>query len=260
MSSETINTISTLSDISTIIISTMAIGLVIDIYSGGRNTVMKWGMAKSPYEILEKRIRYLSTFVTWILIGIPIYSVFLAYNGNLNIDKAELCFKLYVPLLAVLLAAEAADRQLKHKDRERKEDEKIDIDRVSHHLIFVLGNLINMVNYMTKMLNNGGYSYTVLHKTGILIEKRFEIFFDRDLYRYLQPESVELIHNMSASIFGLCARSTHMVNMKGDKAFEPLPIPNKEDPEHKPMIKSLEQLLKEFTTLDEQIRKLKNLV
>ena len=61
----------------------------------------------------------------------------------------------------------------------------------------------NRVGSTANMLRKGGYPLILLIENAAAIEKRYEVLLDREIYRFVSGETIELIGRMSGYVVGL---------------------------------------------------------
>lgn len=110
---------------------------------------------------------------------------------------------LAVPLLAALAVVRVANRLLISGHMVREDERRQDLVRTTHHLIAITTDLRQRVGYFRKLMSEGGRPPIVLIKAGKSIEARYEALLDRDGYRFLPGNCVDVITRISGHIFGL---------------------------------------------------------
>lgn len=205
------------------------------------------------YDNLEKDISHLSYFAFFILCGLVGYGIWLLYAGK--IDEIWNFSGPLGALVAALLVSKVASRLLVHNSITREDDRRQDIVRITHHLIAVISDLTARVNYGAITLRDGKRPLIALTNNALAIEKRFEVFLDRELYRFLNPESVDLIERMGGTIFGLYTFSEGLREKFNGKPD--LIIPSSESPERQEMVEALNALIVDLKSLEDQIWQLR---
>ncbi|MFZ4440038.1 MAG: hypothetical protein ACOYOS_16550 [Syntrophales bacterium] len=208
------------------------------------------------YDNLEKDIVALSYFAFFMLCGLVGYVIWLLYEGK--IDKIWNSSGPLGALVAALLVSKVASRLLVRNSITREDDRRQDIVRGTHHLIAVINELTERVNYAASTLRDGKRPLIALTNNAIAIEKRFEVFLDRELYRFLNPESVDLIGRMRGTIFGLYTFSEALAEKFNGKPD--LIIPSSESSERQKMVEALDALIVDLKSLDDQIRQLRDAI
>lgn len=181
------------------------------------------------------------------------YAIYLVYDQKF--DKALTVSMPLGAMISALLVAKVAGRLLEYNDIVRKDDRRQDIVRITHHLLSVISDLRSRVGYAISTLREGGKPLIALTENAAAIEKRYEVFFDREVYRFLSGETVALIGCMSGHVFGLATLAKALAEIYSGKPN--IIISASEDLTSKNAIEGLESLLKDLDVLDSQIRQLR---
>jgi len=161
-------------------------------------------------------------------------------------------------LISAVLVATVASRLLTHNKVTREEDDCKDIVRITHHLIAIIMDLRNRVEYSKDSFKKSvepPVSVIVSIENAVVIEKRYEVLFDREAYRFLSSESVELISRMSASIFTLVV-TTKSWSVGGEDKRSAL-LASISTTEQDEAVAMLDALLKDLNALEQQVRQLR---
>ncbi len=205
---------------------------------------------------LEKDVSALMIFSLFLITLFYIYAIYYLWNRNLR--EVLAIVMPFGALISAVLVAKVASRLLTHNKITRAEDDHKDIVRITHHLIAIVSDLRNRVGFTVSSFRDGGRPLVVLIENAVAIEKRYEVLLDREAYRFLSGESVELIGRMSGSVFGLTVLTKALAEIFRDKVNAI--IPTSEDPTREKMIESLESLLKDLDLFEDQIRQLRGTV
>lgn len=201
------------------------------------------------YAKLERQICALEIFAIVLFCLLAGQAIYLVYN-----QKVDDALKISMPLgalISAMLVAKVASRLLAHNVILREDDRRQDIVRIAHHLLAVISDLRNRVAYTADMFRGGSQPLVILIENAAAIEKRYEVFLDREVYRFLSGETIELIGRMSGHVFGLKGLAEIY------RAKPSTKIPTGEHPVSKQMIEGLESLLRDLNVLDKQIRQLR---
>ena len=207
----------------------------------------------SEYSKLERQFGFLELFACVLFCLYVADGVRLVWEHGINLAEA---FGRVGIIVSVLLVATVASRQLAHSDIVREDDRRRDIVRITHHLMLVLSDLRQRVSYASTVLSEGGRPLIALTKNVDVIEKRYEVFFDREeIYGYLSGKSVDLIRDMSGRISGLKTLSDGIA--EACKNIDNAGLPSRKAPESTKLLLSL---LEDLDLLDKQIRQLRETV
>lgn len=205
------------------------------------------------YVKLKRQVGALEILASVLFCLLAGYAIYLMYDQKF--DKALTVSMPLGAMVSALLVAKVASRLLKYNDIVREDDRQQDIVRVTHHLLVVISDLRDRVGYAIGMFRDGGRPLIALIENADVIEKRYEVFLDREAYRFLNGETVELIGRMSGHVFGLAILAKALAEIYRGKPN--IIIPASEDQTSKKVIEGLESLLKDLDVLDAQIRQLR---
>lgn len=208
---------------------------------------------KERFDRLEKEVAALEKLVIFSLCMLAGYAIYLLYH-----QRIEDALKVFLPLgalISAMLVAKVASRVLAHNDIVREDERRQELVRITHHLLAVLIDLRHRVGISIHALREGGTPLLFLTENAEAIEKRFELFLDRELYRFLPGKTIELITNMAGHVFGFCVYAKTLSDVSRGTANTMLPV--SENPASKSVIENLELFLKDLDVLDEQIRQLR---
>lgn len=205
------------------------------------------------FDKLDKDVTALSYFAAFLFFSNFVCVIWFVYHRDFS-EISKYSGSLVV-LFSVLLASKAASRQLAHNKITIIDDRIQDIVRITHHLIAVITDLKSRVHHSSELLKKDDYPLLAFTKNAIEIEKRFEVFFDRELYRFLNPKSVELIAGMAGTIFGLSVLSEGLAGK--DNITSTSKISNIESSARGNVAKALTGLLEELESLEKEIRQIR---
>ncbi|MDX8399560.1 MAG: hypothetical protein R8K20_04865 [Gallionellaceae bacterium] len=211
---------------------------------------------RNDFANIEKDVSALMIFAFFLVFLFYLYAIYFIW-----IQKIEEVLKVFMPfgaLISAVLVAKVASRLLTHNKVTREEDDCKDIVRITHHLIAIVSDMRERVGFSVSLFRDGGKPWIVLIENAVVIEKRYEVLLDREAYRFLKGESVELIGRMSGSVFALTVFAKALAETCQDKINTIIPI--SEDPTRVNIIEQLESLLKELDLFEVQIRQLRGRV
>lgn len=119
----------------------------------------------------------------------------------------------FTAIVAALLVARVAKHIIAHNAIIREDDRRINLVRVTHHLLAVTQDMLAQVEYVKIMLASGKRPTFVFGKVTENIERRYETLLERDAYQFLPGKCFDIIINMSGSIFGIGARAEGLNNI-----------------------------------------------
>ena len=94
-----------------------------------------------------------------------------------------------------------------HGQVQREDDRRREIVRVTHHLLAVTKDLKSRIGYFRKLMEEGDKPISLICSLAKSIEKRYETLFEREVYQLLPGKSIDLINNLSGSIYGILAKA-----------------------------------------------------
>lgn len=151
-------------------------------------------------------------------------------------------------LVAAIVALKIAENQTKHEHQQSAV-------RCIHHSLAIINDLRGRVHYMRLMLSEGKRPLLALTRNAGGIEKRFEMLFDREIYRHVPGHIVDAITNMSGSIFGLSTLAEGIASAVNIKPHDHIPAPT--DEARQPIIIKLKQIEDELDELFTQFAKVR---
>lgn len=171
-----------------------------------------------------------------------------------------------ITLLSTLLVVSAANRLIVNGEIVREDERRQEIVRTTHHLIAVTKDLKARVGFFKKALNEGMHPSFSLSQVAVTIENRYETLLERDAYKFLSGNCVDIITGISGDIFGIRLLAEGLNLMASDKpslALQAVPKTDATDNRLEALMAELEKLLDELfklrTSLDsEQEKKFAN--
>lgn len=155
------------------------------------------------FNLIEKDVNLLTKVLTILLLFIWFRACYLAY-----VRDFVSIWGLLGPLTSVaatLLISRIASRLIVHGQVLKEDERRQEIVKVTHQLLAVTKDLKAKVGYFNKLMREGDKPVVILVSLARSIEKRYETLYERDAYKFLQGKSVDLISNLSGSIFGILA-------------------------------------------------------
>lgn len=108
-----------------------------------------------------------------------------------------------ITIISALLFVQVANRLIVNGDITQENDRRQEIVRTTHHLIAITTDLLSRVEFCKAVLKKGHYRVIALTEIARTIEDRYETLLEREAYKYLSGNSVEIIIRISGSIFGI---------------------------------------------------------
>jgi len=205
------------------------------------------------FERIEREIIWLKIFLYLCFVLIIFRILYLLFN-QLYLDASSTGGHLII-LLSALLVANAAERQIVHSSLIRVDEKVIDILRISHHLLSITQDIRNRIHFIKTSIEGRPVPLVAIVENIRVIEKRFESFYEKDIYVYLQPEVVEKIHSLSATVFGLSSTSKTLELMyEANHALLSINVPL---PTSESIISGLASSLEDLGLIETQIRQLR---
>lgn len=108
-----------------------------------------------------------------------------------------------IPLLAALLATLVADRHLIHNSIMLENERIFEVVQVTHRYIAITQDLESKIAFLKSSMTRGGFTLAGYIVVCDSIESRYESYFEKDIYKHLPGDAVNIINSMSGSIMGL---------------------------------------------------------
>jgi len=201
------------------------------------------------FERLDRDVENLSKVLLIFIALLSARAIFMIYEQKLS----ELWGVLspMAALVAALLVARIATRLIMSNNILRADDRRHDVVRITHHLLAITTDLRSRVGYLKKLLTDGNLPVFVLRDLATTIERRYETLLERDAYKYLPGPTVDLIGQMSGSIFGICLLAGGLEKATTDQPMASVgSVPSQE---RDAMVASVEELLGKITNLIDNI-------
>lgn len=125
---------------------------------------------------------------------------------------------------AAMLVAKTATRFLNYNMLVRADDRAQDVVRVTHHALAVVNDLRGRVQYMRAALLEDSRPLAAIRQNAEALQLRYESLYDRDLYRYLSGPTIDLITNLSGSLFGISALAAGLSSSMEGKEHLSVPL------------------------------------
>lgn len=207
------------------------------------------------FNSVDRDVSAISYFLLILIILLLSRALILIYHLRLNELWAILAP--LASLVAALLVERVATRLIINNNIIEENNRRKEIVRVTHQLLAVIQDLLSRVVYFKQLLGEANRPVLALYELASTIEHRYEKLLNKtEIYQYLQGQSVDLIINMSGSIFGISILGLAIAKTTTDKplvsSFSILP-PAKEQ-----SIAQLDILIGDLNKLIDQIYELRN--
>ncbi|BBN82028.1 hypothetical protein PA25_20130 [Pseudoalteromonas sp. A25] len=196
------------------------------------------------YETIDRDIKWL----TWLLITycclVLFRIIYCLYIKDFNylFEGA----KSLLPPLTALLVVQVANRLIINNRILEENEQRVETVQSTHHAIVIVKDLKAKVGYVKHCIENNRPPIALV-EVAARIEMRYESLFERNLYKYLQGESIDLIARISGTIFGIqvfAEQLKQQITCKKELTLENMPKLNSDKP-----LNSLDDLLNELDTL-----------
>jgi carbon starvation protein CstA len=163
------------------------------------------------FEKLDRDIEALSYVLIAFAFVLIFRILFLLYQCRF--EELWTLFGPFTAIVAAMLVARVAKHLIANNNIIRENDRRINLVRVTHHLLAVTQDMFAQVEYVKIMLTSGKRPTFVFGKVAENIERRYETLLDRDAYQFLPGKCVDIIINMSGSVFGIGALAEGLNNI-----------------------------------------------
>lgn len=133
------------------------------------------------FERLDKDVEALSNVLLIFIVLLFARVTLLIYEHRF--DELWAILAPMTALVAALLIARVASRLITNNNIIREDDRRMDIVRVTHHLLAVAQDLRARVDYVKTMLSTGNRPVFALGEIVSTIERRYETLLERDAYQ-----------------------------------------------------------------------------
>lgn len=197
------------------------------------------------FEKLDRDIDALSNFLVVFIVALVARAMLLAYQGQY--DGLWSLLGSIAPIVAALLVSKTASRLITNGNIVREDEKRREIVRVTHHLLAITQDLRARVGYVKNMLTDQTHPAFALGQVAVTIERRYETLLEKDAYQFLPGKCVDIIINISGSIFGIGALAE---GVKQAAVKSPLGALGSVLPkDNAPLIAQLNELMDELQTL-----------
>jgi len=205
------------------------------------------------FDLIERDVNLLTRALIFLLLIIVFRATYLGYSR----DFANIWPLLgpFTAAAAAILVSRIASRLIVHGQVLREDDRRREVVRVTHQLLAVAKDLKARTGYFNKLMAEGNKPVAVILSLATSIENRYEALFDKDAYQFLPGESIDLINNLSGSIFGMLVAAEILGRRGADNSLRPIKDLTGQLSEDFNL--KGDQLLEEIQTLINQVYKLR---
>lgn len=155
-----------------------------------------------------------------------------------------------ITCFSVLIACSIANRLIANNNIIRTNEQRINLVRTTHYLIAVTKDLRQKVGHIRSIIDGRmpAIAFAEISKT---IQKRYEVFYEPNIYEFLPGECIDIITNISGQIYGISVLSAGIESACSEKPL--IHLKNDNFNENHPTIKSLSELDKDLEKLVNKI-------
>lgn len=202
----------------------------------------------SDYRRSDRDINVLACVVIAFLMLLSCRAAILIYE-NRYLELWNI-IPMVVSLLSILVIIRVANRLISNGNITREDDRRLEIVRVTHHLIAIAKDLRSRVGFVKTTLKDGGRPSFVLAQIANSIEERYEALLDKDAYKFLPGPCVDRIIGMSGSIFGIMTLAEGVrQTASGNADIARAPLPATEGV----VIKALDDLMNDIQKIIDEV-------
>ena len=153
------------------------------------------------YLKLDREIRFLEYFAIFLLTLLVVYTIWSIFNKG--IESSIGAIEQLGILVSVLIVSKMSLRQLVHTDITQEDIRRMNIVRVTHHLMTIIDDLIKKVSYIEGAFEPA--NSPIIHIVSIInftedVKNDYEVLKQSDLHEFLPGDSINLIWKMSVGI------------------------------------------------------------
>lgn len=201
------------------------------------------------FDLVERDVNIITNVLIFLMLVILFRAAYFMFN-----QEFENVWGLLSPLTslaAALLVSKIASRLIINGQVLREDERRKDIVRVTHHLLAITKDLKSRVGYFNKLMAEGDKPVAIMLSLAKSIEQRYEALFEREPYQYLPGESIDLINNLSGSIYGIQATAEILKNASATNSL--MLIKSLTGQTSEQYVSMMDKLLNEIQTLIDQI-------
>lgn len=211
---------------------------------------------------LVKRFDYLERDIQAVTYVLIVFFLIVACRAAVLINEGDynelwLLIAPTITILAALLVASASNRLIVNDRINRMNDQSREIIRTTHHLIAICKDLDGKIYYVKLLLSdNSTRPSFILDKIATSIEDRYEVLLERDAFKYLPGNCVDIITRISGTIYSIRMLAEGVKHITRANPLLPLKM-GAEKSGNDQIISQLDELLNDIESLVNELFKLR---
>ena len=159
-----------------------------------------------------------------------------------------------ITCFSVLIGCSIANRIIANNNIIDAREQRINLVRTTHYLIAVTKDLRQKVRHIKSIIDGKipAIAFSEISKT---IQKRYEVFYEPNIYEFLPEKCIDIVSSISGQIYGISVLSAGVESGLSENSLTHLK--NNNPNEDHPTIKSLSELDKDLETLINEIYNLR---
>ncbi len=162
-------------------------------------------------------------------------------------DQLAFLFESILTIISVLIVIKGASRLIVNSNIIREDDHRRELIRTTHHLIAITRDLEQKILYLKTLLKESETSTIAITEISKSIQQRYETLYKRETFTYLPGNCVDIISNISGSIYGIGVLSTGLESTSVNNSTNKVILPDN------PPIDNLDELASEVGKLIEEL-------
>lgn len=183
----------------------------------------------AEYHTLEREVKALSAMLVGLLL-VVFWRIGWLFGTNKS-NESWAFVAVLGALVSALLIAKVATRQIAYSEFNRQLDGIHRKARLLNRAIGTTDDIIGRVEYLINCLTKGQHLIYTLSKNAAVIESRWEVFFEPEIYEVMGGDLVGFVNTTSGQIFGLTTLFTGIEKTLGPElaidAASPHPVQEK---------------------------------
>lgn len=210
----------------------------------------------SKLDEVERSVELLIRLLLFFLFLICVRVGYLIPSGSFSELTALLAPT--ITLLSAILVAFGANRLVLSNKQIKEEDRVYEKVQVAHHAIAVVKDMKQRAQYIRHAVVDGKKPVVVVVEIAKTIEARYDSLYEKELYKHLPGRCIDIIVDLSGSIYGLSVFSAGLQDMSQSNhwlKFSDLPVVRNSPPLEglKNLEENLEKLLSELFKFRESL-------
>lgn len=159
-----------------------------------------------------------------------------------------------ITCFSILMVCSIANRLISNNNMIKAGEQRADLVRTTHYLIAVTKDLRQKVRHI-KLIIEGKVPAIAFAEISKTIQKRYEVFYEPNVYEFLPGKCIDIITGISGHIYGISVLSAGIEFEFSGKLLAPLKVDN--FAEDHPTIKNIYELDGVFEELINEMFKLR---